>query len=197
MKHVSFWALGFIFLACTCVFSQIPRPVPIVETEIKSDSIRLRSAELERIKREADKPVFTASTKDKEQRFAEIKSDFESIQKNQDSIIKVYKTGKKIDYTEISELASHIRKSALRLSTNLFLVTVNEADNDKEKKDQKPRDVRSLIIVLDNTIGNFVGSPIFTSMKPLDSKDIEAAQKELRKIAEFSEALSKEANKMR
>lgn len=197
MKPISFWTLGLVFVACSSAFGQIPRPVPIVEIESKSDSMKLRSAELERIKREADKPVFTESAKDKEQRFAEIKLDFESIQKNQDSVIKVYKTGKKINYAKISELASNIRKNALRLSTNLFVVTVNEADNDKEKKETKPMDVKSLIIDLDNAIGKFVGSPIFKSTKPLDSKDIEAAQKELKKIVEFSEALSKEANKMK
>lgn len=171
-----------------------PLPVPVTESEIRDDSLKMRSNELERIKRDSRKPLSKASAKEREIRFAKIKNDFEGIQKSQDQIIKAYTTGKKINFKKISRAAANLRKQALRLDKNLF--GSEEEDKPSEKNRSKnPNTIRNLIIELDRAIGNFVKSPIFNNKNVVELEESRKARRQLQKIIELSHALSKLADK--
>ena len=197
MKQNYFWITGLILFASLRVGAQLPPPPrPVIETEIRDNSIRMRSAELERIKREADKPT-VESTAEREIRFARVKENFENIQKLQDSIVKNYTRSKKIDYAKISSSAADITKNSLRLGENLFGEKLEKDDRDKKEEKDKPKKVPDLIVELDNAIGSFVSSPIFQNRQTIDRKISEKAEQTLREIIELSDALSKESARLK
>ena len=178
------------------IFAQIS-PNPVVETEVRdNNSIRMRSIAIERAKRDANNPTRKELTKEEIIKFAEIKEDFENIQKLQNQIVKSYTTGKKINYGKISDSAAELSKKALRLDANLFRAESDNRNKTKSKDEVGTKSVRNLIIELDEAIGNFVSSPIFTNNKLIDSKLSEKTQLDLQKIIKLSETLSKEAKQL-
>jgi cell fate (sporulation/competence/biofilm development) regulator YlbF (YheA/YmcA/DUF963 family) len=183
----------FTILLSTCpILAQIS-PTPVINNEIRDgSSVRSRAIELERAKRDANK-VIIKDSKELAAKFAEIKEEFEDIQKLQATIIKVYTTGKAIDYTKIANSAAEMHKKSLKLNENLFNPSPTKTE---EKKDQKPKSVRDLIVELDNAIGKFIGSPLFSNNKIVDSKTSEKAQTDLQNIIELSEKLFLEAKKL-
>lgn len=174
-----------------------PPPVPVTETEIRDDSIKMRSAQLERIKRDAKKPLLRESAKEREIRFGKVKKDFENIQKLQDKIIRTYTTGKEINYARIVRLAADLNKDALRLHKNLFGAAAAADKKTKEKERRsagRQEDVRSLIIDLDEAIGKFVGSPIFNNLKVVDLEESKKARLKLIRVIDLSRGLSAAAD---
>jgi cell fate (sporulation/competence/biofilm development) regulator YlbF (YheA/YmcA/DUF963 family) len=177
----------FIFLfSASSIFAQIT-PTPVINNEIRDGgSERRRKLELERIKRDADR-VSIKDAGELTAKFAEIKEEFETIQKLQTSIIKAYTTGKTIDYAKISQSSAEMSKKAYKLNENLFNLPPTKTE---EKKDEKPKSVRDLIIELDNAIGNFVKSPIFKNANLVAQKDAEKSQEQLERIIKLSAKLS-------
>lgn len=195
MKSTIWCVFGLLFFT-SAIFAQIS-PNPVIETEIRdNNSIRMRSLQLERVKRDSNKVVWQAATKEQTAKFAEIKEDFENIQKLQSTIVKTYTSGKKINFGKIDDSAAKISKKALRLDANLFGSESDERSKTKSNDEVGTKSVRDLIIELDYAIGNFVRSPIFTNNKLIDSNMSEKSQIDLQKIIKLSEILSKEAKKL-
>ena len=197
MKRNYFSIPCFLLFASWQISAQLlPPPRPVIETEIRDDGIRMRSAELERIKREADKPTFESNV-EREVRFTKVKENFENIQKLQDEIVKSYTRSKKVDYRKISDLAANITKNSFRLGENLFGEKLEKKDETNPEENDKPKKVPDLIVALDNAIGDFVKSPVFNDKKTIDSKVSEKAEEMLREIIRLSDALAKESAKLK
>jgi len=170
-------------------------PNPVADAEIRdTDSIRMRSLALEQAKREENKLHASEDSKIPEAKFAVIKSDFESIQKLESSIVKTYKTGKKIDYVKIGELALEIKKKAGRLGLNFFDIK-DEPGVDPNPQDLTRKSVRDLIIDLDSTLTAFVTNPTFTGLRVIDAKNNDRARADLEKLIELSRDLQEAAEK--
>lgn len=199
MKKMRLLFLAAVFALPVGLAAQItpPPPVPVTETEIRDDSIKMRSAQLERIKRDAKKPLLRESAKEREIRFGRVKKDFENIQKLQDKIIRTYTTGKQINYAKIGRLAADMNKDALRLHKNLFGAAAAADKKTKEKERRsagRQEGVRSLIIDLDKAIGKFVGSPIFNNLKVVDLEESKKARLKLIRVIDLSRGLSAAAD---
>ncbi len=183
--------LCWIAASVLTLISQI-LPTPVINDEIKDNgSIRMRSIELERLKRNLRNPRPPETSKETEIRYAEIKDDFESIQKIQSSIVKTYTTGLEINYERIRKLAFEMRKKAIRLDINFFN-TDPLLDSSVEAKNKKTRKktTRDLIIELDKAIGRFVSSPIFKQGKIVSSDVMEKSQNDLYEIVKLCDSLS-------
>ncbi len=195
MKSTIWGVFGILFFT-SAIFAQIS-PHPVIEAEIRdNNSIRMRSLQLERVKRESTEVVPEEPAKERIVKLAEIKEDFENIQKLQSEIVKAYTTGKKINFEKIDDSAAKISKKALRIDVNLFRSESDKRSKTESNDEVGTKSVRDLIIELDNAIGNFVSSPIFTNNKVIDSKISEKSQIDLQKIIKLSETLSKEAKKL-
>jgi hypothetical protein len=188
---------GFILLASVAAIAQLPPPpVPSVETEVRdANSLRMRELQLERIKRDANKLRPTESSEEAEIRFANIKEDFEGIQKLQAGIVKTYTTGKTVDYDKIQRSAAEINKRSIRLGFNFF-GSNPEADSDKRSMELARKGVRGLIIDLDKKMGDFVSSPLFRNHVVVDVAENAKAEANLRSMVEISSALSLAAGKL-
>jgi hypothetical protein len=186
----------------TSVLSQIAPP-GAGDRNLENRNIKDRSIELERIKREADKPdnanqpVAAMSPA----KFQEVKEDFESLQRLEDEIIKIYTMSKQIDFGKISQNAAGINKSSLRLESNLFPPDPKQKNGKKadvqatESATKLPEDVKSLIVDQDNTLAAFVGNPIFTNPKVVTPADNLKAHDDLQRLIKISAALQVQAEK--
>lgn len=174
-----------------------PHPVPIVEVDVRDNSIRMRSAELERIKRESEKPIVDLSGKEGEIKFARIKADFESIQKTQNSIVKAFTNEKTIDYASIGDGAKTIRNRAVQLNTNLFGASPEKPEKTNISRTGEQRNVRILIVELDDAIASFVNNEIFRNIRVVDRHASEDAQRNLQEIMKLSDELFKAAKRMK
>ena len=187
---------NILLVCCVLVFAmeiiaQLPRPVPVIETEIREgNSIKMRSVELERVKRESTR-LSVRDSKERSLNFEEIGEDFENIQKLQNEVVRVYKTGKTVDYNRIGELSAEMNKRAVRLERNLFEEKAEKTENNKDVERKK---VRELIIELDGAIGNFTNGQIFKNIKLVDTENVQKSQDQLKKIIKLSGKLSMEAS---
>lgn len=195
MKKIIFFGITNLLFISSIVVAQIPNPV--ADTEMRDgSSIRRRSIELERVKRDAVKLRPTEDSTERTIKFAEIKEDFENIQKLQSEIVKAYTTGRKINYEKISQSAAEMTKKTVRLDANLFNSKIEETFKNKDAEKAKPKRVRDLIVELDKVIGIFVGSPVFKNTKVVDEQSSEKSRLDLEKIFKLSDTLSREAKKL-
>ena len=193
MRNTVF-GLIYVILFGSSMCAQVS-PNPVADAEIRdTDSIRMRSLALEQAKREENKLHASEDSKIPEAKFAVIKSDFESIQKLESSIVKTYKTGKKIDYVKIGELALEMKKRAGRLGLNFFDIK-DESGVDPNPQDLTRKSVRDLIIDLDGTLTAFVTNPTFTGLRVIDAKNNDRARADLEKLIELSRDLQEAAEK--
>ena len=194
MKSTILGVFG-VLVFTSSILAQIS-PTPVINNEIRDPtSMRMRSIELERVKKDANKVRLDEPSKEQAIKFAEIKEDFENIQKLESEIVKIYESGTLINFNKISDLATELSKKAVKLDGNLFIPKSDKQDKSNDKDTIKTKSVRNLIIELDNEIGNFVLSPIFTNNKLVDSKISEKSQTQLEKIIKLGEILSIEAKK--
>ncbi len=181
------------------IFAQRETPAGAGDKNLADNNVKMRSVELERVKREAavaEAASFAPINTKLAAKFPQIKEDFEGIQMLEDSIIKAYTTGKTIDYSLIESAANGINSKAKRLDANLFADTKKEEVTTK-KDAEKVKPVRDLIVELDNAIGTFVKSKIFGNIKIIEPEDAIKTRTDLISILQLSEKLSIEAKKMK
>ncbi len=202
-----FLSIAFVCSATICpnVYAQLAPP-GAGDTSLGDNNIKTRSIELERTKRDSRKNGKSTASQAAAQaedrltrKYDEIKIDYEQIQKSQDAIIKTYQGKGKIDFAQIGKSALEINQSAVRLHSNLFPAPptenalVKETETAEETKPTK--NVRDLIVELDNRIGSFAASPMFQNLRTVDAQVSEKAQLDLEKIIELSALLDAAAQK--
>jgi len=185
------------FLGWTRAQSVPPPPAPIVETDLRDNTIKMRSIELERVKRDAAKVQPPEVSREQQIRFEKTKENFEKLQRLQDKIILAYTTEKEINYSKIRKAASEMREKSLWLNENLFGATPDETDEIIKSEAAEKKGVRDLIIELDAALGEFVGSAMFQNNKVVDKETSKETQLDLENVIRLSGMLSIEAAKLK
>lgn len=194
--------LFFLAFLVASISAQFVSPVPVVENEIRDiSSPKMRTIELDRVKRESKKTRSENLGPAGVNNFLQIKEDFEKIQTLEGSIVTTYTTGKQIQFGKIALFSAELNQSAFRLKENLFSPPAKDQKispgNPKPGEPDKtlPKDVKKLIVELDNAIGAFTGNPIFLTSKKARPKDREKAAADLEQVLRLSAALKQEAEK--
>lgn len=194
LSVVVIFAASFV----STVVAQVEPPAGAGDTDLRDNNIRMRSTDLERVKRDADKANSSSPMNSEiDTKYPEIKEDFEGIQLSQAAIVKAYSTGESIDYKQIETASETINKNAKRLDSNLFSSKLDKKEKSKKDEEKKTESLRDLIVELDNAIGDFVSSPMFQNLRVVDPEVAKKAQMNLANIRELSEKVSKEAGKMK
>jgi len=185
--------IAFIFGSFLAVPAQLPNPdAGTVPKSLEADSTRVRSMELERVKRAGDKGNGQPEAY-RRFNFTEIKKDFEQIQLVFDSrVVKTYKSTNPIDYLRISDGSDEIRLRASRLKANLFFEKTKNEKVGTISVDPKGRQeiVKKLIINLNDALRSLVTNPIFRNPGVIDPKDSERANSDLDRIILLGSQLS-------
>lgn len=196
MKNFALSTFLFFFFA---VFSSlIAQAKP--DSDLRDDNIRMRSNDLEQTKRDAAKNNSGSASQmnyEIDKKFPEIKEDYEGMQLAQETIVKAYTTGEKINYEQIEKSARQIEKNAGRLGSNLFISKTEIKKEKSDKKNEKEKSIKDLIVELDNAIGGLTSSAMFQNLRVVEQKTADKAQTDLAQIIKISRELSKEAGKMK
>ncbi|HUF04607.1 MAG TPA: hypothetical protein VMM38_10580 [Aridibacter sp.] len=178
-----------------------PNTPTVGDNATPSDTnIKMRSVELERVKRDAEKRAVLRQEDGKELNFAVIKEDFEGIQKEHLSIVEAYTVPKEIDYVSISKSADKITEMAIRLKANVFEPGGESGDGEGRGQTENQfvgKSVRDLIVALDNAIGDVVANPMWQKLAVIDPEASEKVRNSLDDVIMASGALWIEAGKMR
>ncbi len=195
MKKITI--LIFVMLAtAVCSYAQLPgggTPTGNGDADLRNDSVKLRSVELERIKRQSEGGAAVLNP-DIASKFKQIKEDYEALQIAQSAVVKAYTTGEKIDYALMETAVKLVNKSARRLDTNMFIERLEKKD---DKSKASPKTIKEMIVDLDTAIGGFVSSKIFSNLKGIDPEVAKKAQIDLANVLEMSNKIAKEAKKMK
>lgn len=197
MKVPAILILLFTFSGWALAQAVPPPPAPIVESDLRDNTIKMRSIDLERVKRDAAKVQKPVVSREDQIRFEKTKDNFEKLQKLQDRIILAYTTEKEINYSRISRSAAEMREKSLWLDENLFGATEEETEELATLEASETKSVRDLIIELDAALGAFVGSPMFQNNKVVDKETSRETQLDLENIIRLSGMLSSEAAKLK
>lgn len=157
------------------------------------DGVRGRSSEIERVKRDAEKPDKKAG-KTPEDKFPQIKEDFERIQIVNSEVLQA---GGAPDYGRLSEAAEEMRKRAARLKSNLFAPESEKKKKGEVVEEKDQPDLKSLLSALDGALARFISSPMFQNIKVVNPQDSANAKHDLDEVIKLSTRLVKEADKMK
>ena len=182
-----------------------PGGIPTGNPRDRATEDKIRSDEMERIKREAEKPEDKALTP----RFPAIKEDFEQIQLVNNDALQTDAAAGARDYKRISAAADEIRQRATRLKANMFPAAAEktpptkgqaarEADKEAhiEANAPEPPTLKSLLAGLDSAIQSFVTNPVFTNLNVVDVQKSAQAKLALEQVIKLSTQLGKEADRL-
>lgn len=158
--------------------------------------VKGRSNEMERVKRDAEKPGKKDGKDGAGETFPQIKEDFEQIQHVNGDVLQAAAPGAALDYARIREAASEIKKRATRLRKNLFGVEAENEKRSKEKDEDGGRDLKSLLPALDGAISDFVHSPVFQNAGGAGPDDSAKAARALEAVIKLSTRVEKEAGRL-
>jgi hypothetical protein len=167
-----------------------------------ASDVKGRSNEMERIGRDAKKPDRIRESDKPDNppasNFPEIKEDFERIQIINSDVLQANASGKP-EYELISESAAEIHKRAIRLKSNLFSPKSKKQSKKQSKEEPgvEDQDLKSLLTLLDNSIGNFAHSPMFQNTKVVNPEETINAQKELDTVIKISARIRNEADRIK
>lgn len=158
----------------------------------ESDTVRARSGELERVRRESRKPDRKAAPA-REEKFPQIKEDFERIQIVNGEVLQSAAT----DYGRMAEAAGEVRRRAARLDSNLFPPGHEKRPKAAAEDEPDARDLKTLLAALDGALGRFVHSPVFQNIKVVNPRDSAEARRELEEIIRLSARVEREAARLK
>jgi hypothetical protein len=206
VSRISIAVIVCLFALSGTAWSQREAPPGSSDKGAMDRSGKDRSIELERIKREAEKPDVKgqqSTSPETAAKFEEIKEDFEGLQRKQDEILKAYTAGKQADLEKIASNSEQMNRHAVRLEANLF-PPLDAKKGKKKTKDEKsadtpvaapPSDLKSLIVEQDNTLASFVGNPMFANPQVANVADNTKAHSDLKRLIVLTTALKAEAEK--
>ena len=165
-----------------------------------ASDLKGRSIEIDRISRDAKKPDDRKDADKPQSRpvpnFLQIKEDFEQIQLINSDVLQASPSSATPDYQRIAKSAEEIEKRAVRLKSNLF-----PPKSTKQSKEKQPvtedQELKSLLTLLDNSIGKFTQSPMFQNSKVVNPEDHANAEKELDDVIKISVRVRNEADRIK
>lgn len=195
----------FLLIACGGVsHGQVLAPPGAGDKTVGDRNIKDRQIELDRVEREAHKSQGKNQPQPEPmsaEKFAEVKEDFENLQRQQADIVTAYTNGDKMDRAKISSAASAMNKSGTRLRSNLFTTEEDAKKKKKKSKDDEktvepagPQDLKELIVELDNAVGAFVGAPMFTNPQVVNAEANAKTRADLDKVIKLSAELKAAAD---
>lgn len=162
-----------------------------------TSDVKGRSNEIERVKRDLEKPESETATGAAPPGFSQIKEDFERIQIINSDVLQVNAPSGIPAYERIAEAAVEMEKRALRLRTNLFPPPKSEKQSKEKPPSPADQELKALLPALDKAIADFTHSSIFQNTGVAHAEDVATAQKELEKVIKLSAGIKLEADRLK
>lgn len=184
----------------TAANAQRPNPIDVYNARraARSDELR-RRRELENVNAEARGTRTAAATpRPTREQIAQVKEDFNTIQVLNNEMVRATFSGQVPDYGFLYGKAGEMKKRANRLKESIKF-TESEGE-EKSRLDDVPYDesrMKISVLVLRNLVKSFVTNPLFQeSTGALDVNLAAKASRDLRHIADLSDAIRKNAKRL-
>ena len=129
---------------------------------------------------------------------AQIKEDFLRIQVIDRELRQTTSPKQALNFRLITKSVSEIRKRAARLKTKLALPESEEiVERLKVEPGMEPEQLRLSLLVLSDSIYEFVSNPLFLSAKVVDTRLSAKARQDLEQIIELSSDLKRSSEKLK
>ncbi len=188
---------SFMLTMAGVLVAQVPGPPGGITTGSPRDKAiedKLRSDEIERVKRDAEKP--NPNRPDPE--FPRIKEDFEQIQLINADVLQAQPHAAAPDYARLAEAAADVKKRAERLNASLFPPGTEKQSKHKEKGQEKdadgPQDLPALLTELDGAITSFVSNPMFQNLRVVEPDSTAKARRDLGRVIKLSAKIKQAAD---
>jgi hypothetical protein len=193
-------ALTLLLVLPAAANAQRPSPMEVYNAKraARNDELR-RRRELENVGAEArgTRPGAAAPRPTREQ-IERVKEDFNTIQVLNNEMVRATFSGQAPDYGFLHEKAGEMKKRALRLKESIKFT--ESEDEEKSRLDDLPYDesrMRISVLVLRNLVKSFVTNPLFQeNTGALDVNLAAKASRDLRHIADLSDAIRKNAKRL-
>lgn len=157
----------------------------------------MRRRELENV-RNATRAKMPVDTRRRQVLIAQIKEDFNTIQVLNNEMLRAAFTGQAMDYDSLFEKAGEMKKRANRLRESIKF-----SEDDGEEKEHRSQEIfddirmKTSVLVLRNLVRSFVTNPLFQqNAGALDVQLSARANRDLRSIADVSDAIRKNARRL-
>ena len=166
---------------------------PAPREQPNNPSIRERQFRMLEMEREAANP-----TTPEEQKIAleQIAEDYKQLQLINNKMMGASIPARELNYQNISQSLSEIRKRANRLRNNLRLPNVGTKTKDEYKRAVDGAQLKSNLLTLDKSIMSFVGNAIFKNPDVVNLEEAKKARRELETIINTSQLIAKDAEQL-
>jgi len=128
--------------------------------------------------------------------FPQIKEDFKLIQIVNNDLMKLVFVKKLVDYKQISASTQEINKRAHRLEKNLLLPKSNTEKNFKYQEASDVEQLKASLLSLDRLVMSFVTNPLFNSPNVINPGLAGVAERDLKNIIRFSDAIKSNVTRL-
>jgi hypothetical protein len=129
----------------------------------------------------------------------QLQDDFLKMQLiHNEMMTRTFTPGRAPDYGYISDTTGEIKKRANRLKNNLGLPASKEVEKEREKYKvvADAAQLKQALTRLDELMMSFVGNPVFQKTRTIDVEQSNKALRDLLGIIEFSQGISKDAERL-
>jgi DNA repair exonuclease SbcCD ATPase subunit len=126
--------------------------------------------------------------------FPQINEDFQRIQMIHNEMVRMLQPDKSLNYDRLADLTDDMKKRSTRLRENLALPEPEKTE--AERTHSEPVDeihLKRTIADLHDVVVRFVANPIFKNLGVVDTKEVDAATKDLYNIIDLSDEIKRDA----
>jgi len=128
--------------------------------------------------------------------FPQIKEDFKLIQIVNNDLMKLVFVKKIVDYKLIFTSTEEINKRARRLEKNLLLPQFDTGKNLKYQEASDVEQLKASLLSFDSLLMRFITNPLFNSPNVINPDSAGAAERDLKNIIHFSDAIKSNVRKL-
>jgi hypothetical protein len=127
----------------------------------------------------------------------QIREDFRDLQGLNNKMMAEAWARETLDYSFVSDMVSRIRGKATRLKLNLNLPDAGNFEKPaKVHNVDTAREFRALLLILDQTIMQFVTNPLFKTANTLEVNQASKARRDLEKVISLTADLKRTASRL-
>ena len=126
--------------------------------------------------------------------FPQINEDFQRIQMIHNEMVRMLQPDKGLNYDRLADLTGDMKKRGARLLENLALQAPQKSQAERPHSEAVDEaHVKKSIADLHDVVVSFVANSIFKNLGVVDTKEVDAATKDLCNIMDLSDEIKREA----
>jgi len=126
--------------------------------------------------------------------FPQINEDFQRIQMIHNEMVRMLQPDKGLNYDRLADLTDDMKKRGTRLRENLALPEPEKTGAERTHSEAVDEaHLKKTIADLHDVVVSFVANPLFKNLGVVDTKEVDAATKDLHNLIDLSDEIKRDA----